>query len=293
MQGVETVPSVIHALERIYQYEDFFDVVVIIRGGGATADLSSFDNYELAFNITQFPLPVITGIGHEKDDTIVDLVAHTRLKTPTAVAEFFINGMERFYDRLLELESEIVRIAGSTVDFQQKKLEKIAGTLNYTVTQFINEKQTQLTKTGNKVRENINEFSFKKKYEFVQLKHDLDSSVMLWFAETRNKLELKKRILKRVVGEALLNKKVALIHLKDTLNNDVKRMLLGEQKKIHFSENAVRLLNPENVLKRGYTLTLKDGIILKSLKEINVNDEIETMFTDGKVKSKITKKDKK
>ena len=76
MQGVEAVPSIIYALERIFQYEDFFDAVVIIRGGGATADLSSFDNYDLAFNITQFPLPVITGIGHEKDDTIIDLVAH-------------------------------------------------------------------------------------------------------------------------------------------------------------------------------------------------------------------------
>jgi len=81
MQGAEAVPSIIRALERIFQYEDFFDAVVIIRGGGATADLSSFDNYELAINITQFPLPVITGIGHEKDDTIIDLVAHTRLKT--------------------------------------------------------------------------------------------------------------------------------------------------------------------------------------------------------------------
>ena len=102
MQGTGAVKSIIGALERIYQYEDFFDAVAIIRGGGATADLSCFDNYELAFNLVQFPLPVITGIGHEKDDTIIDLVAHTRMKTPTAVAEFFINGVERFYDRLLD-----------------------------------------------------------------------------------------------------------------------------------------------------------------------------------------------
>jgi len=92
MQGTETAPSIMAALERIFGYDDFFDAVVIIRGGGATADLSSFDNYDLAYFVTQFPLPVITGIGHEKDDTIVDLVAHTRLKTPTAVAEFFIAG---------------------------------------------------------------------------------------------------------------------------------------------------------------------------------------------------------
>jgi exodeoxyribonuclease VII large subunit len=116
MQGAEAVPSIINALERIYQYEDFFDAVVIIRGGGATADLSSFDSYDLAFNITQFPLPVITGIGHEKDDTIIDLVANTRLKTPTAVAEFLIKGIERFYDRMLEMENEIVQLTRDSID---------------------------------------------------------------------------------------------------------------------------------------------------------------------------------
>jgi exodeoxyribonuclease VII large subunit len=86
MQGPQTEVSVIRALERIYEYEDLFDVVVIIRGGGSQFDLSCFDNYNIAFHVAQFPLPVITGIGHEKDNSVVDLVAHTRLKTPTAVA---------------------------------------------------------------------------------------------------------------------------------------------------------------------------------------------------------------
>ena len=82
MQGERTEASVIAALDRIYQHQDLFDVVVIIRGGGATSDLNSFDSYLLAANCAQFPLPIITGIGHERDDTVVDLVAHTRMKTP-------------------------------------------------------------------------------------------------------------------------------------------------------------------------------------------------------------------
>lgn len=291
MQGADTVPSIIHALERIFQYEDFFDAVVIIRGGGATADLSSFDNYDLAFNITQFPLPVITGIGHEKDDTIVDLVAHTRLKTPTAAAEFFINGMERFYERLIELENEIVQITRNRIDSQQNKLEHIAGNLNYSVTQFINDKQFELTKKGNEFRQIVQQFSFKKKFEFVQLKHDLDSSVTLWFSETKNRLNQKQRILKRVVGESLLKEESMLLHYKDILSGKAKRMIQREQEKIHINENAVRLLNPKNVLKRGFTLTLKDGLIVKSRKQLEINDEIETRFTDGKLVSKIIKKD--
>ena len=94
MQGERTEASVIAALDRIYQHQDLFDVVVIIRGGGATSDLNSFDSYLLAANCAQFPLPIITGIGHERDDTVVDLVAHTRMKTPTAVAEFLISRMD-------------------------------------------------------------------------------------------------------------------------------------------------------------------------------------------------------
>lgn len=104
MQGEKTEGSVIAALERIYQYADHFDVVVIIRGGGATSDLSSFDSYLLAANCAQFPLPILTGIGHERDDTVVDLVAHTRMKTPTAVAEFLIGRMEETGTELLGLQ---------------------------------------------------------------------------------------------------------------------------------------------------------------------------------------------
>ncbi|NQU54231.1 MAG: exodeoxyribonuclease VII large subunit [Bacteroidetes bacterium] len=292
MQGVETVPSIIHALERIFQYDDFFDAVVIIRGGGATADLASFDNYDLAFNITQFSLPVITGIGHEKDDTIIDLVAHTRMKTPTAVAEFLITGVARFYERLVEMENEVIQITRNTVDFQQNKLERIAESLNYTVSGFINEKKTQLTKKGNELQQNVSQFSFKKKYEIHNLKHHLDSAVSLWFVETKNRMEQKRRVLKRVVGESLLKENATLIHYKDILVSESKRMIFREQEKIHINENTVRLLNPENILKRGYSLTLKDGEIIKSAKQLQLNDEVETRFADGVVKSKITKKDK-
>ena len=86
MQGEQTTASVIAALERIYEYEELFDLVVLIRGGGSQTDLGSFDSYDLAAHVAQFPLPVLSGIGHERDETIVDRVAHLRVKTPTAAA---------------------------------------------------------------------------------------------------------------------------------------------------------------------------------------------------------------
>jgi len=291
MQGTETVPSIIYALERIFEYEDFFDAVVIIRGGGATADLSSFDNYDLAYNITQFPLPVITGIGHEKDDTIIDLVAHTRMKTPTAVAEFLLAGMTRFYERLIENENRVVQYTRNKIEDEQNKLTRIAESLNYSVSGFINEKQLRLAKKGNELQQNVGQFSFQKKIELNNLKHDLESVASLWFLETKNKLEQQKRFLKRVVGETLLKENTNHVHIKDMISSQSKRILFREEEKIHINENMVRLLNPENILKRGYSLTLKEGRVVKSVDDLQIGEAIETRLAKGKVKSKIIKKE--
>ena len=102
MQGDDVERSVIAALDAVAARMDDFDVVIIIRGGGAVSELSCFDSYNLAYNIANFPLPVITGIGHERDDTVADVVAHTKVKTPTAAAEFIIN---RVFDTASELEN--------------------------------------------------------------------------------------------------------------------------------------------------------------------------------------------
>ena len=291
MQGAETVPTIILALERIFNYEDFFDAVVIIRGGGATADLSSFDSYDLAFNITQFPLPVITGIGHEKDDTIIDLVAHTRLKTPTAVAEFLIKGMERFYDRMLEMENEIVQLSRELIDSHKKELEQAALNLNNTVAGFNNNNQAQLTRKVNLIQRSVKQFSFQKENELNNLKHDVKSKVLMRFAVSKSLLLQKQRTLKYAVHESILKQNTVLVHFKDLVAGQSKRIIYKEKERIHLSENTARLINPLNVLKRGYTITLKEGKIVKSTMQININDDIETRFADGIVKSKIFKKD--
>ncbi len=291
MQGAEAVPSIVAALEQIFQYEDFFDAVAIIRGGGATADLSSFDNYELAFNVSQFPLPVVTGIGHEKDDTIIDLVAHTRMKTPTAVAGFFISGAEGFYEKLTGLEEEIVRLARETVDFRNGQLEDNAKHLQRFVGNFITEKNKQLVKTGSSLQQKISRFSFNRKYELNNMQHDLRAAISLWKGEKKNEMERKQRILKRVANEILYKEMTENSRLRGKLKISASHFLSKKSEQIHLNENTVRLLNPENVLNRGYTLTLKEGKIIKSVRPVQLNDEIETRFADGRIKSKITKKE--
>ena len=126
MQGDDVERSVIQALDAVAARRDDFDIVVIIRGGGAVSELSCFDSYNLAYNIANFPLPVITGIGHERDDTVADVVAHTKVKTPTAAAEFIIN---RIFDTASVLEEQTRRMSDAVsgrMNAENMRMERLS-----------------------------------------------------------------------------------------------------------------------------------------------------------------------
>ena len=144
MQGEDAENSIIHALENIHRYEDFFDIVVIIRGGGSQADLSCFNNYRLALHVVQFPLPVITGIGHEQDETIVDLVAHLQLKTPTAVAEYLISCFLDEFEQLNELTSRLVRQTNERVEKENARISQIGYQCSMAVRKLVSGQNSKL-----------------------------------------------------------------------------------------------------------------------------------------------------
>ncbi|HOI50092.1 MAG TPA: exodeoxyribonuclease VII large subunit, partial [Prolixibacteraceae bacterium] len=158
MQGAEAAPSILRALDRIYAEEENFDAVAIIRGGGAQADLSCFDNFELAYTVAQFPLPVVTGIGHEKDDTIIDLVAHTRQKTPTAVAEFFISGAARFYEKLTELQKAVAERTREILESHAETLTNLADDIVHSAGKYLTDSQFRLLRLGQRYKNSVNRY---------------------------------------------------------------------------------------------------------------------------------------
>jgi len=109
MQGTNTEVTVIKALNNIFEQSQNFDIVAIIRGGGSKSDLSYFDNYNIAYRITQFPLPVFSGIGHDRDESVADMVSHTKLKTPTAVANYIIDYNLLFESEIRNCYHEIIK----------------------------------------------------------------------------------------------------------------------------------------------------------------------------------------
>jgi len=160
MQGDQAESSIIKALEKIYKHIDLFDVVIIIRGGGAATDLACFDSYNLALNCAQFPLSIVAGIGHQRDSTILDMVAHISVKTPTAVAEFIIGRMQDAENEVYNLADEIHSIGSQLISENMQKIEMMKLKIRQAVrTGSLNEKHRldqRIYRLKNIVRQRIN-----------------------------------------------------------------------------------------------------------------------------------------
>lgn len=217
MQGERTEESIISALDRVYEHADKFDAVIIIRGGGATSELSSFDSYLLAANCAQFPLPVITGIGHERDDTVLDIVAHTRAKTPTAVAEFLIKRIQSAAINMYELQEAIITSTNRKITEESVSLNTLATHFSY------------LTKDYTK--------------------------------DQLNKISV----------------------FTERLKSLTKKVIVDEKHRLTNQEQFLKLISPENILKKGYTLTIRDNKIVKNSAELKEGDTITNRFFDGDV----------
>ena len=144
MQGEQSPMSIIHALEAIAASAEDYDVVVIVRGGGATTDLRNFDDYSLAFHCANFPLPIIAGIGHTRDVSIVDMVVHTSVKTPTAAAEWLINSMQMQADKIGDLYMRLQRAAQHAVSQQNNRLASLWQSLRFATQRRVQKQRLQL-----------------------------------------------------------------------------------------------------------------------------------------------------
>lgn len=220
MQGEQTEASVIQALNRIYEHQELFDVAVIIRGGGSVVDLNSFDSYELALNIANFPLPVIVGIGHERDNTVLDSVAHLSVKTPTAAAAFLI---ERMADEL----SHIDELQNSMLDRTQGRIER---------------EQLLLDHYSN----------------VIQGTH-------IRLGQQLNQL-------------TLIQERIGLL---------LHHRMEAERQQLDFAQRTIQMAQPDNILRRGFSITRLNGKAVKEATQVQSGDIIETQTAAGTIRSEV------
>ena len=229
MQGEQVEQSIISALNAIYaatlsapSQAGLYDCVVIIRGGGATADLSGFDTLALAENVAQFPLPVITGIGHERDESILDMVSHTRVKTPTAAAAFLIDNLRRVLERIERAEAGLSQYVTNRLRSQQQRLSQLA-TL-------------------------------------------IPTLAMRVVGDGRHRIEL----LQRRMPVA------------------IERRMTAQKHRLEQLALKLQGFDPQILLARGYSITLKDGRAVRDPAALRPGDEIETRVEKGTFHSTVT-----
>ena len=220
MQGESTEQSIIDALNRIFRTACAdFDCVVIIRGGGATSDMSGFDTLALAENVANFPLPIITGIGHDRDECILDMVSHMRVKTPTAAAALLIDHLKQVLDTINNSQISI------TCNVQQKlsTLNAQLSTISETIPRLFS-----IIKTRQEAR--------------------LDT----------------------------IEQKILML---------TEQRLTNAYHHLEILEGKVKSLDPQLLLKRGYSITLHNGIAVRDPQQLHQGDEIETHLEKGTIKS--------
>ncbi len=268
MQGDKAVASIIAALEQVYMHENDFHVVVLLRGGGSKSDLSCFDEYELAFNVAQFPMPVITGIGHERDQSVTDLVANTRAKTPTAAAEFIVARVLDFDNYLMQLQDRFKQKVQRIIDREKSKIELISTRLLPLVKNLIEKKSAELNLYHQRLKTSSKGFLHNKKTDLEQLQ-----SVIRY----------------KLTGRFVLEQQKLAIY-KNTLHSVCKTYIATQKHKLEIAENTCNHLNPQNILDRGYSITTFQDKIVKNTEQLQKDDIIETQLANGAFISKVEKK---
>ena len=241
MQGEGVEQSVISALNRINEEWENWDCVVIIRGGGATSDLSGFDTLALAENVANFPLPIITGIGHERDESVLDMISFQRVKTPTAAAAFLVDHLTEVYARVEDAQESIVNYVKRRLQVERMKFERLS---------------TQIPTLFSLVK-------VRQSNRLDQLLNRLKSKAERIPADGLHRLEM----------------------LDARLKEPVARKLERELHRIDMLSQRAIAQDPERLLSRGYSITLKDGKSIKDASQLKAGDEIETRFAKGVAKA--------
>lgn len=240
MQGTQVEDSIIAALDKVAE-ADAFDAVVIIRGGGAVSDLSGFESYDLAANVAQFPIPVLTGIGHERDDTVIDFVAHTRLKTPTAVAAFLIHRAQNELDIVETLESELQDCIADALERHKHRLQQTAQRLAYHVAQY-----------GNNSRQHLSNLAAR-----------------LALSATQS-ISLRRQQLDSTTAQ---------------LHTAAHQHLTRQHHRLDLFSQSLAMADPARILRQGFSITMKDGHVVRDAATLQPGDRLTTTFEKGTVES--------
>jgi exodeoxyribonuclease VII large subunit len=265
MQGDGSEDSILSAMASVRAELSRFDVLVIIRGGGAIVDLSCFDGYPLARAIAEFPMPVITGIGHEKDESVADLVSFHKAATPTAAAEYLISRVREYEEELEDLASIVVERSTGGVRAQLVELDRLMVRFILAAQKEIGREGDVLNGLARRAGTSVRSSSEKRKQALTEL-------------ATRLSLLPSMRLQQEKAGVEVLERGLAA---------GANRMLEKSQSELALLEKDVRSRDPADVLRRGYSITRVNGRAIRDAADVEPGARIETTLYQGSIESTV------
>lgn len=267
LQGEKSVTSILLQLNKLKKVLGHFDAVAIIRGGGGDVGLSSFNNYELSKSIAEFPIPVITGIGHSTNLTVAEMVSYYNAITPTKTAEFLIQKFHEFSVPVLEAQKEVVRYT--------EQLLKVSKESVYNAGYILKIKTVGAVQQEN---EHLNSI-------FTQL----TQQVRYRFKESKESINQNEVRIVRSANSLLSEFKIMLDQKKIGLRNANLRLVEHKRNDLETQEKILKIVDPENTLKRGFSITRYAGKALTDSSTIALGNELETILYKGTITSTVTK----
>ena len=267
LQGDSAVKSLTGQLNAVKAVSERFDVVLIIRGGGGDVGLNCYDNYLLAKEVATFPLPVLTGIGHSTNETVTEMVANQNLITPTDVAYFLIGKFHNFSVRVQDAEKKISAYSNEILTFENQKLSEV-------------------TRLFRSLTQNL---LMQNKHILNEFETELQNKSGIFIANRKRYLNNIRLQLKYKPSDVLKDGYGKLTVLSTLLNIRSKQILKNHNNGIERIAEKVRLLEPTNILKRGYSITTHNGKPVKDVRELKKGETIKTEIYNGSMESKIEK----
>ena len=265
LQGDKAVESILYQLGRIKKAADCFDVVAIIRGGGGDVGLSCFNDYKLSREIALFPIPVITGIGHATNETVVEMVSYRNAITPTELADYLLQHFHNFSVPIQRAEEILVNKASRILSDERQRLQ-------HAVRYFRSVTDNVLNSSRHDVRQYVRDLFKQSNATLLQRKQEQISAVYKLRSLTESLCNRRKQELEQ--------------HL-FMLRKDLMAFIRHENTRLANIVKTVAIMHPENVLKRGYTISRVNGKAITSIEQVNTSDTIETIAVDGILESQV------
>jgi len=268
VQGDNNAKLFLNKLIEIYSTGIPYDAVVINRGGGSQSDFLIFDNYNIGRAVAKFPIAIITGIGHQKNISITDLMAHTHTKTPTKAAEFIIAHNRSFEQKILSLQQNIIIKSQQLFYVHYKELSELKNAISHNAGKLVQRCSEELAKNNQRIISSSRSVLYGHQKKLILTAHQVVHSPNMLLQQQRNKLA----------------------HIKNSIKNSANDYLRREKLTLDYHQKSIQMMSPQNILRKGYAIVKLNEKIISSAENIQANDEIVVILKDAKLKSTVKEK---